>query len=598
MEQSGICKEVIYLYIVMFSGLYDQVKTTFVNVTKTREDTLYPDSSKIPQYQDYKERAVIGFDTPAFQERRQTTAVALSGPVGLGKLQTSARDIYLKGPVERYDFCTELLDSTPGPFPLECLQNEFLRQGGQRTGSLYPNQTNLAYWNSKKKWLHVKQEIDTIITGTLDTRPIAKEQAMKGFYGVGLGQKAEPLAPHHGVEIFWFTHHTDITMPTTFLGRRIRSMISYLNTATMEPGSLVFFTSIISNGWSQAQYKVSSLNGFSLYFNSHMTRVYNNKMESNATELASLHNGGTATNTSNVIPLRPDINKLSGYMYYAKGQSYYKLEAESPQFGPGWKEIPNTHLQLTQEPFAPMVSFEIEQNPKTWGCDYPLCDRRFGGFKMKWEQDGWGGPSLQYRGDSVDQMQFPLRKNYMSFPNGRCAIKSKFSLRYSSFMTLTLLITMRSCPLAGKVALPLALSGKTGCTLVVRPINEKEAVLDVGSLNGTVVTKDGPIIQRNVPTLLVFRVLRKNDIDSTSVEAVQIGAASVIELQRNLDTRKILRQSSPLLLPGLTSEEPLYFRIQSENMGFDLYWVHMFDYKLEAENLYREARADWGYLPS
>ena len=85
----------------MFSGLYDQVKTTFVNVIKPREDTLYPDSSKIPEFNEYRQRAVIGLDRPAMQDRQVTTSVALSGPVGLGKLQTTPRDMYLKGPVER-----------------------------------------------------------------------------------------------------------------------------------------------------------------------------------------------------------------------------------------------------------------------------------------------------------------------------------------------------------------------------------------------------------------------------------------------------------------------------------------------------------------
>lgn len=584
--------------VKMFSGLYDQVKTTFVNVIKPKEDKLYPDSSKIPEFHEYRQRSIIGLDQPAFIERKQTTEIALSGPVGLGKLQTTPRDMYLKGPVERYDFCTELLDATPGPFPLECLQNEFLRQGGQRTGTLYPSQGTLAFWNSKKKWLHVKQEIETIISGTLDTRPVAKEEAMKGFYGVGLGQPAEPIAPQHGVEVFWFTHHTDITMPTTFLGRRIRSMISYLNTSTSESGSLIFFTSLITDKWSQAKFRVNSMNGFSLYFNSHMTRVYNNKMESNGVELASLHNGGNVTSTSNVIPMRPDINRLAGYLYYPKGMAYYKLEAECPEFGPGFNEIPQGNLQLTQEPFAPMVSFEVERNPQIYGCDYPLCDRRFGGFKMKWEQDGWGGPSLQFRGESVDQMQFPLRKNYMSFPSSRCSIKTKFSLKYSSFMTITMLITIRSCPKQGQIALPLTFSGKTGCTLFAKPVSDREVTLNLGSLDGKLVTQDGPVIQRSVPTMIVFRVLRKNEMDSNSIYAIQVGAASVIDLQKNPENKKILRQSGALALPGLLEGEPLYLRIQSENMAFDFFWLHMFDYSVEADKLYRESRADWGYLPS
>jgi hypothetical protein len=321
-------------------------------------------------------------------------------------------------------------------------------------------------------------------------------------------------------------------------------------------------------------------------------------MESNGTELASLHKAGNATRESNVIPMRPDINRLSGYLYYEQGMAYYKLEAECPEFGPGFKEIPQGNLQLTQEPFAPMISFEVERSPQIYGCDYPFCDRRLGGFKMKWEQDGWGGPSLQFRGESVDQMQFPLRKNYMSFPSTKCSIKTKFSLRYSSFMTMTMLITIRSSPSKGQIALPFTLSGKTGCTLFTRAVSDRDLVLNIGTLDGSLVTLDGPIVQRGVPTLIVFRILRKNEIDPTSIYALQVGAASVIDLQKNPDNKKLLRQSGPLVLPGLLEGEPLYIRLQSENMAFDLFWIHLFDYKVEADKLYRESRADWGYLPS
>lgn len=581
----------------MFSGLYDQVKQTFVTQRKPREDSY--ETSRRQAENDYTQRAIIGLNRPALDERAVSQGVALTPPSQNGLLHVGVRDIYLKGPVETYDFCAELLDSTPGPFSLECLQTEFIRQGGQRTGSLYPSQANLTLWNSKKKWLHVKEEIQNLISHTLSPKPEQRDSAMLQFYGVGLGKEPVAVEPQYGVEHFWFTHHTDITKPTTFLGRRIRQMVSYIDAVTTDAASIVFFTSVIANSRVQAQYRVSSFNGFSLYFNSPMTKVYNNKMVMDTTELASLHNGGTASMNSSIIVLTTDVNRLSGYMYYEKGRAYYKLEILSDEFGPGWKEIPFSHLQMTQEAFAPMISFEIQQAPGAYGCDYPLCDKRLGGFKMKWENEGWGGPSLQYRGESVDQKQFPLRKNYFSFPSSKCAIKSKFSFRLSSFMTLSMLITMRSCPKDGQVALPLTLWGKGGGapTLIVRGISATEARVNLGTFDGSIKTKDGPIIQQGVPTLLLLRILRKKEADISSIESMQVGAASVIELQQNPDVRKILRESSPIALPGLVSDEPAYFRLQSEYMAFDLFWIHLFDYKLEGNNLYREARADWGYLP-
>ena len=582
----------------MFSGLYEQVKQTFTtSFVRPREDSY--EGSRRKGENEYSQRAIIGLDRPALNERALSQAVALSPAPHSGKLNVGVRDIYLKGPVEQYDFCAELLDSTPPPFSLECLQAEFIRQGGQATGSLYPNNANLHLWNSKKKWIHVKDEIQNLISHTLSPKPQQRESAMLQFYGIGLGKEPVAIEPQYGVEHFWFTHHTDITKPTTFLGRRIRQTVSQIDAVTTDPASIIFFTSVIANNRVEAQYKVSSFNGFSLYFNSPMTRVYNNKTVMDKTELSSLHNGGNASVNSSVILLTTDVNRLSGYMFYEKGRAYYKLEILSDEFGPGWKEIPYTHLQMTQEAFAPMISFEIQQNPGIYGCDYPLCDKRLSGFKMKWENEGWGGPSLQYRGESVNQMQFPLRKNYFSFPSSKCAIKSKFSFRLSSFMTLSLLITMRSCPKDGQTAMPLTLWGKGGGapTLIVRGISATEATVNLGTFDGSLQTRDGPVIQTGVPTLVLLRILRKKDTDISSIESMQIGAGSVIELQQNPSVRKIMRESSPIVLPGMVSDEPAYFRFQSEYMAFDLFWIHLFDYKLEGDNLYREARADWGYLP-
>jgi len=571
----------------MFSDLYEQVKTTFVNVSKPN-----------PIFQDYKERAVIGFNRNDFREKNNVLMTAISPGQTHGKLEVPVRDIYFKGPVDQYDFCTELHDSTKGPFQLKCLQGEFIRQGGQETGTLYPSNENIAFWNSLKQWIYVKETIQNIITQTLSSNLTVKENAMKQFYGIGIPKESFAIEPQNGVELFWFTHHTDITKPTTFLGRRIRPSIPFLNTNISESGSVIFFTSIVSNKLTTAKYRISSLNGFSLYFNNSITQVFNNKSLNTTNELASLHNGGNVTLESSNIQLTPDVNRLYGFLYYAKGQAYYKLEVLSDEFGPGIKELPYTHLQMTQEPFAPMISFEIEKSPQLWGCDYPFCDKRLSGFKMKWENDGWGGPSLQYRGESLNQIQFPLKKNYFSFPNGKCAIRSKFSFRLNSFITLTLLLTIQSNVDPGKIAKPLSLWGAARSpTLHMRGLGNGFVSLNIGTFNGNQITTDGPILQRGYPYLVTLNMNRKDEVNPLTLESVNIGAAKVADLQKNADVMKILKQSSNIKLPDMLSEEPTYFKIQSENMAFDLFWIHLFDYKLQEGNLYRESRADWGYLP-
>ena len=152
-------------------------------------------------------------------------------------------------------------------------------------------------------------------------------------------------------------------------------------------------------------------------------------------------------------------------------------------------------------------------------------------------------------------------------------------------MTLTMLVTIRSCPKTNEIALPLSFAGNTGCTLFTRHVSEKEVTLNIGSLDGKITTSDGPVLRRDVPTLIVFRVLRKNEMDPASIIGLQIGAAELGDLQKVPETRKVLRQSSPLALPNLTVNDPLYLRIQSENMAFDLFCIHIFDYKVENEQL-------------
>jgi hypothetical protein len=131
----------------------------------------------------------------------------------------------------------------------------------------------------------------------------------------------------------------------------------------------------------------------------------------------------------------------------------------------------------------------------------------------------------------------------------------------------------------------------------MRGVGNQVASVNVGTFDGSVMTKDGPLVSPGIPYLLTLKVLRKNELDPGSIEAIQVGVGNLRELQKNPDVRKFIRESSALGLPNIASEEPAYFRIQSENMGFDLFWIHMFDYILNGDNLYREARADWGYLP-
>lgn len=584
----------------MFSGLYEDIKTTFVNTMTGREDI-----HTAPQvFDDYQKRVIIGFDNSTLKLRNDTISSALDHGNHHGKLHVGTRDLYLKaGEVESYDFCNELPDSTLAPYNMGCLQKEFLRVGGQKTGHLYPSAQTMPQWNTLKKWLYVKQYIQNLILDSKSQDPTVSKRTNLNLYGPNF-EYPMTLESFMGVEVFWFSNSADITRPTIFLGRRIRNSIPYFERDGMN--SVVFFTSIIVKNNSAAQFLVTTNNAFALYFNNSMSAVYNNKMVSTASEMSMFQKMGPISRKSSIVYLLAGHNTLSGYIFQDTGH-YYKMEIHCSEISNVYTQIPSVNLNLTQEPFAPMVSFEVEPLHLNYGCDYTFCDKRMGGFKMKWGNDGWGGPSRYYRGDSRDRLEFPLLKSYIRFPKGGTAIQSKFYFKLHSFMTLTLLIKFKEFPDKGIIATPLIFYGLPGYYPAIRLTTIKPGFANINI--GTSMDKipvgiplpstDGPTIQLGIPYLIIIRMLRKNEQDPGSLNAMQIGAGKLWDLQ---ESYKYLNESTPIVYTNVlhldnpdSQESKSLFYIQSKACTFDLYWMHLFDYNLKEKDIEREANANWRY---
>jgi hypothetical protein len=117
-------------------------------------------------------------------------------------LKAAARDLCLnKGELDQFDFCSEIKDTETGPFTLDCLQNTFLRAGGQKAGTLYPTQSNMKEWNSLANWGAVKKQIQVIFQRTRSTDRKTQEQGMMEYYGIRLRNKQKPQP--NGIEMAW-----------------------------------------------------------------------------------------------------------------------------------------------------------------------------------------------------------------------------------------------------------------------------------------------------------------------------------------------------------------------------------------------------------
>lgn len=157
-------------------------------------------------YRVYQERAVIPLSATSIKTGKLSASDALNefkrvqdqaaSDANTG-LKWAARDLCLKsGDIDSFDFCSELQDSTPGPFSLTCLQNAFLKAGGQNIGKMYPTEKTISTWNSLGTWGAVLRRINELKASTKSGVRKTQEEAMLSFYGI---QMAHAVSSSGGV---------------------------------------------------------------------------------------------------------------------------------------------------------------------------------------------------------------------------------------------------------------------------------------------------------------------------------------------------------------------------------------------------------------
>jgi len=274
--------------------------------------------------------------------------------------------------------------------------------------------------------------------------------------------------------------------------------------------------------------------------------------------------------------------------------------------------FPGNMLYLTQDPYAPMISFNVRQNYQIYNCDYPLCDKRLSSHKMKFTINGGSGPTPTYVGKSKDTEMFPLGKSYMTFNQGS-GIRSQFQLPMYSFMTMIFIIRFNTVPPSGSQTTPVIFwAGYPSIdypTILLVGQGNNTAQLSVGSLlnltgaNATSnaygctsppKTKDGPIITAGKTYVITLKALRKSEGDLTSLYALQVGAATLSDLQNDISS---LKETSPLAWnpPSLARAglaNSMYI-VGEANSQFDLFSMQLFDYVVTGENLKHVVNDDW-----
>lgn len=291
-----------------------------------------------------------------------------------------------------------------------------------------------------------------------------------------------------------------------------------------------------------------------------------------------------------------------------------------------WNLIPGSMLYLIQDPFAPMISFNLIQNYTNYNCDYPFMDKRLSSHKMKWAAQPSGGPTFKYPNrltleGTLETPEFPLGLSYLQFRQGS-GMTSRFFLKVYSFTTLVYIVRFTKVPADGQQSLPFILWSTYPSidwpTIFVVGKGNNTAKLQVGSgqnQTGTTATTnaygctsppkstDGPTIRAGETYIITMHANRSSPSDIYTLNSLSIGAGLLSELQ--IDNTK-LTKSSPVVWPNRKSlDDPDsgasdYFLIGADaNCQFDLFSIQMFDYELSGANLGKVAKGSWPvYAPN
>ena len=345
-------------------------------------------------YKKYQELATPpGLMDAAVRDGKVTKELALQTFQGLAKesgkvqqtpLNFAARDLCLKaGTIDRFDFCTELKDSSPAPFDLDCLQKAFRKAGGQPAGSDYPrndypNYKIRNFWNSLGTWKAVNEQIQTYVAGIQSKDEKTQRSALKAFLGI----EREPYAPNQiakivGIESFWFD-----ASKNAYIGRRVSGPTNaefptiktydtnISNTGLTEYIEYYVITNLRPPENTSIQLQITTDDGMLLGNNVAVDGQTTKGRGFNDTQRFGANWGQPPTTyTQNTCwTLRKNgPNYITGYWQQGPAIKYSEILYKPCNTNAAYTKIPTNWVTLTQELDAPMLSWQFV--PKTGTFD-------------------------------------------------------------------------------------------------------------------------------------------------------------------------------------------------------------------------------------
>jgi hypothetical protein len=329
-------------------------------------------------YKKYQELAPQPILDSVLRDGSATVSVALGNFKSLAEVSSverntalsfAARDLCIqKGVMDTFDFCTELNDLSRAPFALDCLQSAFRNAGGQPAGSEYPTATNKAAWDGLGSWRTVKDRIQTLKAQIQSTDERVQREALIKF--LGITREAYPLPQIRritGIEVFWFNRSNN-----SFIGRRITTG-SGADFPRMSTGGVVEDTGLADMVEYLSIVNLRPMNDESIRLrletddgilytkdkNLDPSLARNSVVDTADTFGANWAQPPTGYNQKNCWNLRKGgPNYILGYWWEQGGGAHSQVYYTPCSGGNTWARLPSSWMTLTQEPNAPMLSWQ------------------------------------------------------------------------------------------------------------------------------------------------------------------------------------------------------------------------------------------------
>jgi hypothetical protein len=546
-------------------------------------------------------------------------------------------DVYAK-----FDFCTEYGPSTRAPFLLTCVQQEFRVKGGQKTGLMYPqtnNDANMKYFNDLGTWANVKEVINKLLTDTKSSDLNTQAIAFNNFYGIDAQQFTSQFIPSvPGVEVFWFS----ITNAaggsynlSVFLGRRIQPDLT-LNTVNLPTSGIQFISffnlKTVNSNNTTVQYSFNNTDGLQILENENIgtTTPTTGKIMAAWTNSATSRVNTNGITCWPVSAAKPNYFTIAWYRSAGAGafnQNYFKTCDATPSNINGTGPT----MTMSQEPDAPMISFEIVPDPTINQINFFSSDKRpnyvFGDPRL-WKvvpiTDNGGllsrtsvntenkfGFSNRYLGGSATAGLQNLRTDY-SYMYGACTFtsgslrKTSVVIQNQSWRTMTMLFKTGSLAEIlerqtnyllqyGELSL-----GITNTGTASSPVYKFTVVY------GTNISS----VNRILPNTNYYIIIMQDFDENTQSAVTTTLTASCIDVASLQTTNgsipfnggSDLRYKSDSIGTGIWTQPTANYTLSiggtnslsaAQTVAMDVGWLRIFDYVFESTDLQNDLRNRW-----